>query len=143
MVFAVVLGNGERDFSDRDRRVMNTLRPHVAQAWRNVRDHERLRALVGAAQDIASMQGWGVIVLCEPPEELVPGALVSLYRYFGARLRHRRSRPGWSAGWRLRAPSTLSAPASSSPAPCPPTSAGAGTCCVTCRHSEHTPGPSS
>jgi DNA-binding CsgD family transcriptional regulator len=83
MVFAVVLGNGERDFSDRDRRVMNTLRPHVAQAWRNVRDHERLRALVGAAQDIASMQGWGVIVLCEPPEELVPGALVSLYRYFG------------------------------------------------------------
>lgn len=83
MVFAFVLGNHEEDFSDRDRLVMNALRPHLAYIWRNVRDQERLRALVGAAQDAASLGGWGVIVLSSPPEELTPGALVSLYRCFG------------------------------------------------------------
>jgi hypothetical protein len=83
MVFAVVLGHGDHDFSERDRAVMNTLRPYLAQAWRNVRDHEHLRSLVAVAQDAASTQGWGAIVLCSPPAELVPGALVTLYRYFG------------------------------------------------------------
>jgi DNA-binding CsgD family transcriptional regulator len=83
LLFALVLGNGERDFSDRDRLVMNALRPHLAYAWRNIRDQDRLRALVGTAQELISEQGWGVVVLWAPPEELTPGALVTLYRYFG------------------------------------------------------------
>jgi DNA-binding CsgD family transcriptional regulator len=83
LLFALVLGNGERDFSDKDRSIMNALRPHLAYAWRNIRDQDRLRALVGTAQELMSEQGWGVIVLWEPPEELTPGALVTLYRYFG------------------------------------------------------------
>jgi len=55
MVFAVVLGDGSAISPTGPARDEH-LRPHVAQAWRNVRDHERLRALVGVAQDIASMQ---------------------------------------------------------------------------------------
>jgi hypothetical protein len=62
---------------------MNTVRPHFAQAWRNIRDQDRLRALVDAASDASSLQGWGVIVLQNPPEELTPGTLTTLYRYFG------------------------------------------------------------
>jgi DNA-binding CsgD family transcriptional regulator len=83
MVFAVILGDGDQDFSESDRLKMNTVRPHLAQAWRNIRDQDRLRALVDAASDASSLQGWGVIVLQNPPEELTPGTLTTLYRYFG------------------------------------------------------------
>jgi DNA-binding CsgD family transcriptional regulator len=83
MVFAVILGDGDQDFSESDRLKMNTVRPHLAQAWRNIRDQDRLRALVDAASDASSLQGWGVIVLQDPPEELTPGTLTTLYRYFG------------------------------------------------------------
>jgi hypothetical protein len=72
MVFAVVLGDGDQDFSESDRLKMNAVRPHLAHAWRNIRDQERLRALVDAASDASSLQGWGVIVLRDPPEELTP-----------------------------------------------------------------------
>ena len=41
------------------RMVKNALRPHLAYAWRNVPDQERLRAMVGAAQDAVSLGGWG------------------------------------------------------------------------------------
>jgi DNA-binding CsgD family transcriptional regulator len=83
MVFAVVLGDGDQDFSESDRLKMNTVRPHLAHAWRNIRDQERLRALVDAASDASFLQGWGVIVLWDPPEELTPGTLTTLYRNFG------------------------------------------------------------
>jgi DNA-binding CsgD family transcriptional regulator len=83
MVFAVVLGDSDHDFTESDRLKMNAVRPHLAHAWRNIRDQERLRALVDAASDASSLQGWGVIVLQDPPEELTPGTLTTLYRYFG------------------------------------------------------------
>jgi DNA-binding CsgD family transcriptional regulator len=83
MVFAVVLGDGDQDFTESDRLKMNAVRPHLAQAWRNIRDQERLRTLVDAASDASSLQGWGVIVLEDPLEELTPGTLTTLYRFFG------------------------------------------------------------
>jgi DNA-binding CsgD family transcriptional regulator len=39
--------------------------------------------LVNAATDATVDRGVGLIVLSDPPHELTPGALVSLYRYFG------------------------------------------------------------
>ena len=51
--------------------------------WHNVRDLDRLRALVGAAREVSLDQGWGVITLWDTPEELTPGAFVTLYRHFG------------------------------------------------------------
>lgn len=83
MVFAFVLGNRALDFSDRDRTVMNALRPHLAYIWRNIRDQEQLGMLIQAAADVTAQQGWAVIVLDDPPQELTPGALVTLYRCFG------------------------------------------------------------
>ncbi len=83
MIFALVLADHDRDFSERDRAVLNRIRPHLAQMWRNVRDLDRLRALVSTAQEVSLDQGWGVIMLWDTPEELTPGAFVTLYRHFG------------------------------------------------------------
>jgi DNA-binding CsgD family transcriptional regulator len=82
-VLGLVVNRSDSDFSDGERAVLNAARPHLAQAWRNARDQERLRSLVDAANDAASESGWGVIVLWDPPEELTPGSLARLYRFFG------------------------------------------------------------
>jgi len=83
LVFGVVVNRADRDFSDRERDILNVLRPHLAQAWRNVRDQERLRGMADAANDAVTGRGWNVIVLWDHPDELVPGGLVTLYRFFG------------------------------------------------------------
>jgi DNA-binding CsgD family transcriptional regulator len=79
----IVLNRHDSDFSDRDRDVLNVLRPHLVQAWFSARDQAHLRMLVNAATDATVDRGVGLIVLSDPPHELTPGALVSLYRYFG------------------------------------------------------------
>jgi DNA-binding CsgD family transcriptional regulator len=68
---------------DLDRDVLNVLRPHLVQAWFSAKDQAHLRMLVSAATDASMDSGVGLIVLSDPPHELTPGALVSLYRYFG------------------------------------------------------------
>lgn len=83
VVVAVVATRSERDFSERDRSVLNVLRPHLAQAWYNAKDQGHLRALLSAAADAAAEGGANVIILTNPPHELTRGALVSLYRHFG------------------------------------------------------------
>lgn len=83
MVFAIAVSRGDRDFSERDRAMLNLVRPHLAQAWLNARDQERLRGLVDAARDAVAEREWGVVALWDPPEELTQGVLVTLYRYFG------------------------------------------------------------
>jgi len=79
----IVLNRRTRDFSTRDRDVLNVLRPHLVQAWFSAKDQAHLRMLVTAATDASVDRGVGLIVLSNPPHELTPGALVSLYRYFG------------------------------------------------------------
>ena len=79
----IVLNRRDSDFSERDRDVLNVLRPHLVQAWFSAKDQARLRMLVDAATDASVDSGVGLIVLSDPPHELTPGALVSLYRYFG------------------------------------------------------------
>ncbi len=73
----------DRDFSERDRSVLNVARPHLVQHWRNAQDQQRLRGLLDAASDVMTERDAGVVVLWDPPEEVTPGALVTLYRYFG------------------------------------------------------------
>jgi DNA-binding CsgD family transcriptional regulator len=79
----IVLNRRSHDFSKRDMDVLNVLRPHLVQAWFNAKDQARLQLLVNAATDASVDSGVGLIVLSDPPHELTPGALVSLYRYFG------------------------------------------------------------
>jgi DNA-binding CsgD family transcriptional regulator len=83
VVLGLALSRAEHDFSERDRAVLNLARPHLAQAWRHAGEQQRLRGLIDAANDAVAQEGSGMIVLWDPPEELTPGALVTLYRFFG------------------------------------------------------------
>ena len=82
-VLGLAMSRDSTDFSDRDVLALNTVRPHLVQGWRAVRDHLRLQTLVDAASDAVEDTGVGVVVLSDPPEELTAGVLVTLYRYFG------------------------------------------------------------
>jgi DNA-binding CsgD family transcriptional regulator len=83
VVLGLALSRVESDFSERDREVLNLARPHLALIWRNARQQERLRGLVEAANDAVAQEGSGMVVLWEPPEEVTPGALETLYKFFG------------------------------------------------------------
>jgi DNA-binding CsgD family transcriptional regulator len=83
IVVAIVASRSDKDFSERDRSVLNLLRPHLIQSWYNVRDQHHLRSLLSVASAATEDSGAEVVVLSDPPHELTPGALVSLYRHFG------------------------------------------------------------
>jgi len=83
VIVGIVVNRSSSDFTERDRTVLNLLRPHFVQAWHNARDRARMRALLGAAVDAAEPGGAGLVVLSDPPQELTPGALADLYRQFG------------------------------------------------------------
>jgi DNA-binding CsgD family transcriptional regulator len=83
VVVAMALSRSARDFSERDRQVLNVLRPHLVQAWYNARDQRQLRALLSAASEATADWGGQLIMLADPLVEVTPGALVSLYRHFG------------------------------------------------------------
>lgn len=83
VVIGIVVSRADSDFSERDRMVFNLTRPHFVQAWHNARDQTRMRALLGAAVNAADPGTAGLVILSDPLQELIPGTLVSLYRYFG------------------------------------------------------------
>jgi DNA-binding CsgD family transcriptional regulator len=83
VVVAMVAVRSTSDFTERDRSVLNTLRPHLVQAWYNAKDQQQLRSRLSVASDAAADSGAELIVLSDPPHEVTPGALVSLYRSFG------------------------------------------------------------
>jgi DNA-binding CsgD family transcriptional regulator len=80
---AYAFNRGSRDFDERDRAVLNLVRPHLAQSWRNARDRARMTALLAASADALQTAGSGVILLAHQPGEVTPGALLEVYRYFG------------------------------------------------------------
>jgi DNA-binding CsgD family transcriptional regulator len=83
IVVGIAFNRHEGDFGERDRSVLNLIRPHLAQSWRRSRDHARVGRLLSTATGALDARGTGVIVLADPVHELTPGALVVLYRYFG------------------------------------------------------------
>lgn len=84
IVVGLAMNREERDFSDRDVLVINTVRPHLVQGWRTVRDRLRFESMVEVATDGLSGVGSGVVVLWDPPAALPQGVLETIYRYFGA-----------------------------------------------------------
>ncbi|MBW4079426.1 MAG: hypothetical protein HIU84_13150 [Acidobacteria bacterium] len=82
-VVAIVANRSHHDFSERDRTVLNTLRPYFVQAWYSARDHHRLRILLASTIGALVGSDVGLIVLYEPPQDLTNGSFEMLYRYFG------------------------------------------------------------
>ncbi len=90
-VVAVTVSRGDVDFSERERLLLDLLRPHLAHGWRQARELARLAALAGAASPARSTgilqrpgpAGTLALALSDPVAELTDGALVELYRFFG------------------------------------------------------------
>jgi DNA-binding CsgD family transcriptional regulator len=82
-VVGLALNRFSVDFSERDRQVLDRIRPHLAQSWRNAREHLRLRGIIDTATGALSAEGSAAVLLTEPVHELTPGALTELYRFFG------------------------------------------------------------
>jgi DNA-binding CsgD family transcriptional regulator len=82
-VVALVLSSSHTDFSERDRAVLNLVRPHLVQAWFNAKEQGHLRSLLSSAGNATTESGAGIVILSDPPHELTPGALITLYRFYG------------------------------------------------------------
>jgi DNA-binding CsgD family transcriptional regulator len=84
-IVAVVVSRteGEADFDERDRLMLNLLRPHLGQSFEIARERERVRAVLGAVSDVLAAGGSHVVVLDEPPVEMTPGALDLVHAAFG------------------------------------------------------------
>jgi DNA-binding CsgD family transcriptional regulator len=82
-IVAIALNRSSVDFSDQERRVLDTLRPHLVQAWQQARDGARLARMLSAAVDVVNTLGTRVLLLGAEMDELTPGTAVTLYRYFG------------------------------------------------------------
>lgn len=84
-VVAMTVGRDrvDRPFTERDRAMLELLRPHLAQAHRFSAERARLRALASAASTALAASGTAAVLLTDPPSDLTPGACVQLYRYFG------------------------------------------------------------
>jgi DNA-binding CsgD family transcriptional regulator len=66
LVVAIVLNRGDRDFDERDRALLNLLRPHLTHAYRSAQLRSTFDALT------RSMDSGGVgMVLIEPPDRVV------------------------------------------------------------------------
>jgi DNA-binding CsgD family transcriptional regulator len=82
-VVALVLSSPHTDFTERDRAVLNLVRPHLVQAWFNAKEQDHLRSLLSSASDATAHSGEGLVILSDPPHELTPGTLMTLYRFYG------------------------------------------------------------
>ena len=82
-IVAIAVNRSDSDFDERDRMVLDLLRPHLAQAYRFAGDRARLRALIETAGGALLADGAHAVILEDPPRELTRGALVVLYRFFG------------------------------------------------------------
>ena len=88
IIVGIALSRSTDDFDERDRAILNLLRPHLAQAWRHARAASHLRALLAASVDALTTDEAGLVLLGDAPGEVTPGALVQLYRFFGRPGRH-------------------------------------------------------
>jgi DNA-binding CsgD family transcriptional regulator len=60
---AFILSRQGRDFSDRETLVLEVLLPHLAHAFRSVRDHEVTSAVAATLDEAARIRGLGIAVL--------------------------------------------------------------------------------
>jgi hypothetical protein len=82
-VVALVFSSSHTDYNERDRAMLNLVRPHLVQAWFNAKEQGHLRSLLSSVSDATVDSGAGLVILSDPPHELTPGALVNLYRFYG------------------------------------------------------------
>jgi DNA-binding CsgD family transcriptional regulator len=85
-IVALALNRSEPgdDFEERDRSMLNLARPHLAQAFEQAKERDRVRAILSTVTGAMVLDGAHVVVLGDVPTDGTAGALTLLYRYFGA-----------------------------------------------------------
>jgi DNA-binding CsgD family transcriptional regulator len=85
-IVALALNRSEPgdDFDERDRSMLNLVRPHLAQAFEQAKERDRVRAILSTVSTAMALDGAHVVVLGDVPTDGTAGALTLLYRYFGA-----------------------------------------------------------
>ena len=112
-MIGVALSRGGKDFTERDRRVLDLTRPHLIQAYRNAEVRERLTGIVEGLRHGLEAEGTPVIVLDD--DGAVGFASASARALVGDFAAHRSRRVGFcrrrsTRGWRgasRRRPSRL------------------------------------
>lgn len=120
-IVAINLGRHKRTFGERDCELLELVRPHLAAAYRRIREQERVRALLGALDQGLAEHGAGVIELDEQGqiEYATEAAQELLEAYIGGYAHERREVPERLRAWldaHARACNS-SSPALSSPGP--------------------------
>ncbi len=113
MTVGVALSRGKRDYSERDRQVLDLTRPHLIQAYRNAELRERLTGILDALRHGLDIEGLAVIVLDEDGSvAFASGAARSLIADFsGLPLTDGRPPPGALAVWVEQGAPTATIPA--------------------------------
>ena len=112
-IIGIALNRSRRGFSRRERQILNALRPHLVQAYRNAEDFSRLQRSVAAMQVLVEQAGEGLILLDRQgaPEFSSPRARETFERWFGPEKAGRLPEPvrGWldSAGRPTAPPAPL------------------------------------
>ncbi len=83
VLVGIAISRSTSDFEERDREVLDLIRPFLAQSWRNAREQAMVRSLLSSLSDSLTAEATGVIQVTEPLAELTPGSLTLLYRFFG------------------------------------------------------------
>ena len=71
------------DFDERDRLMLNLLRPHLAQTFEQAKERDRVRTILSTVSDAMAAEGAHIVLLGDVPTDGTPGALMLVYRYFG------------------------------------------------------------
>ncbi len=116
LVIGLAVNRSRRGFTEADRGALNLLRPYLAQTYRLLQEREAVRRRLSAVRLVLGQNDMAAISLSSPIEELTPGALVLLYRFFG-RPGARSDLPGRVESWRARERETPGSGPRSEPAP--------------------------
>lgn len=87
VVIGIAMNRDRRSFNERDREMLELLRPHLAQAYERARERERAAALLAALEQGLAERG-SAVVLLEPDgslAHLTGAALAMLDRHFPER----------------------------------------------------------
>lgn len=89
-VIGIALNRARRGYSERERQILNELRPHLVQAYRNAEDFSRLQRSVAGMEALVEQGGEGLVLLDRrgSPEHWSPRAQDTFGRWFSG------SRPG-------------------------------------------------
>ncbi len=83
-VIGIALNRARRGYSERERQILNELRPHLVQAYRNAEDFSRLQRSAAGMEALVEQGGEGLVLLDRSgsPEHWSPRAQDTFGRWF-------------------------------------------------------------